>query len=322
MSEYRKKAVVVNAIQWLAHDETPMFCVRAGGLHGLLGLITTLEGHMEVTPGDWIVTGVHGEKYPVKPNIFAETYEPVDTPDAAAMVEELVDALRQVINALRESSADRGLIIPHGDALGLGLTALSHVAAWRKGQPMPPYPLGHIDEHGAVVYEPVVPAEKAKTQLTPQEGAVDRLVARYGHVLRKASDGIQKDTVTLARLLMPLFGEPFIAPIFGDDEQKADALQLEWDNLHHLGIADGYLEIEVHDLGALGTVNPVFSKAKVQAEALREAAERPQFKGTYAETELQHIADALDPPKPVVVVVKHLLPDLSPPPAANSTEEN
>lgn len=39
--------------------------------------IKTLEGRHEVTPGDWIITGVSGERYLCKPNIFEETYEPV-----------------------------------------------------------------------------------------------------------------------------------------------------------------------------------------------------------------------------------------------------
>jgi hypothetical protein len=39
--------------------------------------IYTLEGWMEVRPLDWIITGVRGEKYPCKPDIFAETYEEV-----------------------------------------------------------------------------------------------------------------------------------------------------------------------------------------------------------------------------------------------------
>jgi len=32
--------------------------------------IDTLEGRMVASPGDWIITGVHGEKYPCKPDIF------------------------------------------------------------------------------------------------------------------------------------------------------------------------------------------------------------------------------------------------------------
>jgi len=42
------------------------------------GWIDTKEGGHIVCPGDWIVTGVQGERYPVKPEIFAATYEPVE----------------------------------------------------------------------------------------------------------------------------------------------------------------------------------------------------------------------------------------------------
>ena len=40
--------------------------------------INTLEGKHEVTEGDWIITGVKGEKYPCKPDIFVMTYEKVE----------------------------------------------------------------------------------------------------------------------------------------------------------------------------------------------------------------------------------------------------
>ena len=39
--------------------------------------IETLEGFMECKNGDWIITGVNGEKYPCKPDIFIATYEPI-----------------------------------------------------------------------------------------------------------------------------------------------------------------------------------------------------------------------------------------------------
>lgn len=39
-------------------------------------IIDTLEGSHDVTPGDWIITGVKGERYPCKPDIFQMTYEP------------------------------------------------------------------------------------------------------------------------------------------------------------------------------------------------------------------------------------------------------
>ncbi|UXV29980.1 hypothetical protein [Mammaliicoccus sciuri] len=37
--------------------------------------IDTLEGRMKAEKGDWIITGVNGEQYPVKPDIFEKTYE-------------------------------------------------------------------------------------------------------------------------------------------------------------------------------------------------------------------------------------------------------
>ncbi|MFS7411438.1 hypothetical protein AB6889_02275 [Carnobacterium maltaromaticum] len=37
--------------------------------------IETLEGMMHAEPGDWIITGIKGEQYPVREDIFYETYE-------------------------------------------------------------------------------------------------------------------------------------------------------------------------------------------------------------------------------------------------------
>lgn len=37
--------------------------------------IKTLEGDMLASPGDYIITGVKGERYPVKPDIFHKTYK-------------------------------------------------------------------------------------------------------------------------------------------------------------------------------------------------------------------------------------------------------
>lgn len=42
------------------------------------GWIDTKEGGHIVCPSDWIITGIQGERYPCKPDIFAATYEPVD----------------------------------------------------------------------------------------------------------------------------------------------------------------------------------------------------------------------------------------------------
>lgn len=41
-------------------------------------IIHTLEGDMKAMPGDYIITGVNGEQYPCKPDIFHKTYEEVE----------------------------------------------------------------------------------------------------------------------------------------------------------------------------------------------------------------------------------------------------
>jgi len=61
-SEYRKKPIVIRARMTEVEE-----------------IIHTLEGDMTARPGDWIVTGVKGERYPVKPDIFEATYEPITT---------------------------------------------------------------------------------------------------------------------------------------------------------------------------------------------------------------------------------------------------
>lgn len=72
--KYRKKPVVIDAVQWFKDGDHPMVFTNDDGTHE----IWTLEGNMLVTPGDWIITGVKGEHYPCKPDIFETTYEPVE----------------------------------------------------------------------------------------------------------------------------------------------------------------------------------------------------------------------------------------------------
>ena len=38
-------------------------------------LIPTLEGPLTASLGDYVIRGVHGELYPVKPDIFEESYD-------------------------------------------------------------------------------------------------------------------------------------------------------------------------------------------------------------------------------------------------------
>jgi len=73
--KYRKKPVVIEATQWFKIGDHPM--VKKHFDSGM-GYIDTLEGMMMVTAGDYIITGVKGEHYPCKPDIFEMTYERIE----------------------------------------------------------------------------------------------------------------------------------------------------------------------------------------------------------------------------------------------------
>lgn len=52
-------------------------CKHCDAVMHVHGWIDTKEGGHIVCPGDWIITGIAGERYPCKDKIFAATYEPV-----------------------------------------------------------------------------------------------------------------------------------------------------------------------------------------------------------------------------------------------------
>lgn len=78
MAKFRKKPVVIDAMQWHGPADDDELCAFAGhwASIGAEVYITTREGAMRVSPGDWVIRGVAGEFYPCKPDIFAATYEP------------------------------------------------------------------------------------------------------------------------------------------------------------------------------------------------------------------------------------------------------
>lgn len=77
--QYRKKPVVIDAVQWDGSWSTAQFVTEAFSIDddSRSLFIPTLEGEMECRVGDWIIKGVAGEFYPCKPDIFAATYEEV-----------------------------------------------------------------------------------------------------------------------------------------------------------------------------------------------------------------------------------------------------
>lgn len=94
MAKYRKKPVVIEAITF---DELVEHGKANGGniVNGMPWsfdykghpithendqryLIPTLEGTHNMTPDDMLITGVKGEIYPCKKDIFEATYEPAE----------------------------------------------------------------------------------------------------------------------------------------------------------------------------------------------------------------------------------------------------
>ena len=108
--KFRKKPVVIEATQWFKNGDHPgdlpfrpfedsgeipkesregkivryfrqpnlngySDCKECGRVMHEHGWIDTKEGGHIVCPGDWIITGVKGEHYPCKPDIFEATYE-------------------------------------------------------------------------------------------------------------------------------------------------------------------------------------------------------------------------------------------------------
>ena len=82
MIRVRRLPLEFTAEEWF--PESPVAGVDYPGKAGTsslvftAGSIETLEGRHVVSPGDWIVTGINGEKWAVKPDIFWKTYEEVD----------------------------------------------------------------------------------------------------------------------------------------------------------------------------------------------------------------------------------------------------
>lgn len=97
MTQYRKRPIVIEAWQYRPGNDlaraimgAPRWLIDA--IHNKdvqqatdpMGeeiprclFVSTLEGVMRASAGDWIIRGVKGEFYPIKDSIFRETCEPV-----------------------------------------------------------------------------------------------------------------------------------------------------------------------------------------------------------------------------------------------------
>lgn len=116
VNRYRKKPVVIEAIQWTGEnlDAVMAFCagdatytlMSKGNLELVISTLedgSGFEAQHVASRGDWIIKGVKGEFYPCKPDIFAATYEPEDarvTPDPLS--DPRVKALVEAATAMRD----------------------------------------------------------------------------------------------------------------------------------------------------------------------------------------------------------------------------
>lgn len=90
MAKYRKKPVVIEAVQYTRRFDWPEWFHEAVSeeiirtyntgkfqdpTEKCWAVIATLEGDMMVSENDWVIRGVKGELYPCKPDIFEATYE-------------------------------------------------------------------------------------------------------------------------------------------------------------------------------------------------------------------------------------------------------
>lgn len=124
MTQFRKKPVVIEATQWHNHGDHPAvvpYDPAVSGQHikgiGPYGWVKTLEGGHIVSPGDWIITGVKGEHYPCKPDIFAATYDEVPQAPASTLPphqQRVLDEKQELDERLEKLLAFHSTPIFHG----------------------------------------------------------------------------------------------------------------------------------------------------------------------------------------------------------------
>lgn len=95
MTLYRKKPAVVEARQvpdpfdydetcavlgWINDNGGSAVAIDSENDDKIVAYVWTPEGNQFIDTGDWIVRGVSGYFFPVKPDVFEETFEPVLQP--------------------------------------------------------------------------------------------------------------------------------------------------------------------------------------------------------------------------------------------------
>ena len=81
--KYRKKPLLVDALQWTGANYASMERFLESAVHGFFfrDKLYLMLGDNEVRcrPGMWIVKGATGDFHPVPEHVFAQVYESVET---------------------------------------------------------------------------------------------------------------------------------------------------------------------------------------------------------------------------------------------------
>ena len=125
--KFRKKPVVIEAIQWTG-DNVEEIGEFLAGVHwataGRNAVIPTREGDMAASPNDWIIKGIAGEFYPCKPDIFEATYEPEDARQSFPGHADTIAKITQIINErLRPDSIDVQVAIGTPDIYNIEISS-------------------------------------------------------------------------------------------------------------------------------------------------------------------------------------------------------
>ena len=79
---YKTKPCEIEAVQWTGQNikEIMQFTTDKDNIHikDRELLVSTLEGDMKASVGDYIIKGLRGEYYPCKPDVFCKKYEPCE----------------------------------------------------------------------------------------------------------------------------------------------------------------------------------------------------------------------------------------------------
>lgn len=80
--KYRKKPVVIDAIQWTGDNYAEIFEFTQGKAypsepHSDTLIVSTLDGEVKAENGCYIIRGIANDYYPCQETIFNKTYEPV-----------------------------------------------------------------------------------------------------------------------------------------------------------------------------------------------------------------------------------------------------